>query len=109
MNKDKVIKVPKDTILDGVVIDVVKTTWLQIISPDKINRFENPNDEILVIKYQCKWEDKVLTGEDTYKYYENPFENSKLGSFLTKYEDLKAGIKIKVVYSGEGIPAIKLN
>ena len=108
MNKKQVVQVPKDTILDGIVIDVKKSTWLQIISPDKIGKFENPNDEILVISYECKFNDKILKGEDTVRYYPEPMANSKLGQFLEKYENLKAGVSVKVEYSGDGFPSIKL-
>jgi len=108
MNKKVVTEVPKDVILDGVIVKIDKTTWENIIDPSKISKFDNPHEEILSVKYEIKFDDKVLKGEDTFKYYEMPMSNSKLGLFLLKYDDLKVGQIIKVEYSGDGFPSIKI-
>lgn len=108
MNKKQVIEVPKDVLLDGIIVDVEKTTWSKIISQEKLNKFENPFAEIVRIKYEVNYDDRILRNDEVYSYYENPMANSKLGMFLNKYEDLKTGIKIKVDYSSEGKPSIRL-
>lgn len=108
MNKKSVVQVPKDTILDGVIIDVEKTTWAKIISPEKICKFDEPDQEIILIKFETKYNDSNLKGEDTFKFYENPMANSKLGKFLEKYTDLKVGQSIKVDYNKDGFPSIRI-
>ena len=108
MNKKQVVQVPKDTVLSGVIINVEKTTWEKIISPDKISRFENPQDEIVHITYEVQYENRTLKGDETFNYYDAPMANSKLGMFLEKYDDLKAGIQIKIDYNAEGHPSIRL-
>lgn len=108
MNKEVVKEVPKDVILDGVLVDVEKTTWANIIEPDKLHKFDNPGDEIIRVKYEYKFENDVLKGEQTFKYYEKPMCNSNLGLFLLKYDELKVGTKVKIDCSGEGFPSIKI-
>jgi len=108
MNKDVVVQVPKDTLLDGVIISVEKTKWNKIIDPDKLHKFEFPDEDIVQVKYEVKHEDKIMKGDETFRYYEFPMANSKLGKFLNKYETLKPEIKIKVDYNTKGIPSIRL-
>jgi len=109
MNKKAVIETPKEEILVGIIIDINKTTWANLISPDKLNKFDNPEEDILNIKFEVTYKDKQFKGEETYRYYEQPMSNSKLGKFLNKYEDLKAGKEIKVVYNKEGFPSIMID
>lgn len=109
MNKNQVIKVPKDTVLDGVIVDIEKTTWANIIDPEKLSKFDEPNQEILRIKYEYQYEGNVLTSNESFKYYEKPMANSKLGKFLNKYETLKVGVSIKIDIDGNGFPSIRID
>jgi kynurenine formamidase len=108
MDKKQVVETPKDIILDGVVIHVTKTTWRNIIDEHKLIKFDEPDQEIVNIEFEVKFQDKVLKGNDTIKYYEIPMSNSKLGKYLIKYDKLKVGQTIKVEYSGDGFPSIKI-
>jgi len=109
MKKEEIVKSPKDVILDAVVIESNKTTWANIIKPDKIGKFEDPNKVIVQIKYEYGFDDRVLKGEDTMAYYEKPMVNSNLGKYLFKYGDLQVGQKIKIVFGGDGFGSIKLD
>ena len=109
MNKKDVVASPKDEILNGIIIDINKTTWAGIIPEDKIGKFDDPNKEIVQIKFECKYENNVLKGEDVLPYYGAPMSNSKLGKFLIKYDSLKVGKEIKVIYDGDGFGKIKVD
>lgn len=109
MDKSQVVEIPKDVILDGIVVDVLLTTWRELLdNEESIKKFNNPDQQIVNIKFECKHEDKIFKGTQNLTYDSNPSSNSKLGKFLNKYETLEAGTKIKVLYDGEGYPEIKL-
>jgi len=108
MTADKVVESPRDTVVEAVIVEVSKTTWRNIIDPDKLNKFDFPDEEIVEIKYETKYKENHIRGSKTYKYYENPMSNSKLGKFLTKYGKLEAGVQIKVFYDDKSIPKISL-
>lgn len=108
MNRKSVVETPTDKILDGIIVDIEKTTWRNIITAEKLHKFENPDDEILQVKYEVKVDDKVLKGEDTFRFYENPMSNSKLGKLLLKYDSLEIQKEIKVEFDGDGYTSIKL-
>ena len=109
MNKNQIKDVPKDTIQDGIVIAIDKCNWKMIVPADKLHKFENPDEEVLVVKYETKYNDSNLKGEDTIRYYAEPFPNSNLGKFLTKYDNLEVGSKVKVTFDGNGFSSIKLD
>ena len=109
MDKSSVIESPKDEILEAIIINFGKTTWKNIISPDKISKFENPDDEVVMIDYEYLFKGNHQRNNETFKFYEKPQSNSKLGKFLLKYGELKTGTQIKVIFSSEGIPSIKLD
>lgn len=109
MNKSVVVKSPKDQILDAVIIEVNKTCWAEIIAPDKLAKFDEPNKPLVQIRFEATYEDKKLKGEDTFAYYQEPMSNSKLGMFLDKYEDLQTGQKIKVIYDKDGFGKVKVD
>ncbi len=108
MDKNQVIETPKDIILNGIVISVTKTTWRNIVDESKLSKFDNPDQEIVNIDFEVGFNEKILKGNDTITYYEQPMSNSKLGKYLIKYEKLKVGQTIKVEYSGDGFPSIKI-
>jgi hypothetical protein len=108
MAANKVIESPKDEVLEAIIVSVEKTTWRNIISPEKLNKFDSPDEEIVEIKYQTKFKGNTLTNSETYKFYDFPMSNSKLGLFLTKYGDLEVEKKIKVYFDENGVPKITL-
>ena len=108
MTKDKVVQSPKDEILEGVIIEVNKTTWANIIPADKLHKFTEVDKHIIQIKYETMFKNNSLKGEETYTYYENPMSNSKLGKYLMKYESLEVGKKIKVLFNKDGYSSIMI-
>lgn len=109
LSKKDVISSPKDEILDAVIIEANKTTWAEIIDPEKISKFEEPNKEIVQIKYEVLYEGRHIKGEDTFNYFDKPMDNSKLGLYLNKYESFEPSTKIRIVYDSKGIGKIKVD
>jgi kynurenine formamidase len=108
ITKEDIVESPKEIVLDGRVIDVKKTTWKEIISPDKIGKFDNPDKEIVLIKFECLYNGVYFKGEQTFPYYEKPMSNSKMGMYLLKYGDFEPGKAIKVFYNSKSFPEIVL-
>tara|TARA_R100001591_G_scaffold39587_1_gene51207 strand:+ start:5398 stop:5739 length:342 start_codon:yes stop_codon:yes gene_type:complete len=108
ITKKDVVESPKDTILDAVVIAANKTCWAEIIAPDKLAKFDEPNKEIIQILFETAFNGTNLAGEDTMAYYEKPMSNSKMGTFLIKYDSFEPGTKIKVIYDDKGFASIHL-
>jgi len=109
MDKKCVVESPKDEILEGVIVDVIKTKWSEFIDPTKINKFDNPEEEIVKVKYETLYKNNHLKGEESFKYYPAPMANSNLGKFLMKYNNIAVGVKIKVIFDGKGVSSIKLD
>lgn len=109
MNKNVVVQSPRDVILDGIIIDVNKTTWKEIIPSEKLDKFDNPDKELVQIKFETKFDERILKGEDVLPYFEKPMSNSNLGKFLDKYENLAVGKTIKIVFNDKGFGKIKLD
>lgn len=109
LSKKDVVSSPKDSMQEAVIIEANKTTWAEIIDPEKISKFEEPNKEIVQIKYEVLYEGRHIKGEDTFNYFEKPMDNSKLGMYLNKYESFDAGTKIKIIYDSKGLGKIKVD
>ena len=109
ITKKDVVQSPKDLVLNGTIIEANKTTWREIINPDKISKFDEPDKEIVQIKYEVLYDETHLKGEDTFAYYPQPMANSKLGLFLNKFESFEPGTQIKVVYDSQGFGKIKVD
>lgn len=109
LKKTDVVSSPKDSVQDAIIIEANKTTWAEIIDPEKISKFEEPDKEIVQVKYEVLYEGRHIKGEDTLNYFDKPMDNSRLGQFLLKYETFDAGTKIKIVYDSKGIGKIKVD
>ena len=109
LTKKDVLSSPKDSIHDAIILEANKTTWAEIIDPEKISKFEEPDKEIIQIKYEVAYEGRHIKGEDTFNYYEKPMDNSKTGQYLNKYEKFDVGTKIKIVYDSKGMGKIKVD
>lgn len=109
LTKKDIVESPKDMILDAVIIEANRTKWEEIIPKEKINKFEEPKKEIIQVKFEVLFEEKILKGEDTMAYYDKPMSNSKVGMFLNKYESFVPGTKIKVLYDSKGFGSIKVD
>lgn len=102
ITKKDVIESPKEIILDGVITGINKTKWENILTEEQLTRFENKDQDIIVISYEVSFNNSQVKGKDTFVYYEAPNSNSKLGKFLTRYEELKVGGKIRVFFNVKG-------
>lgn len=108
MDKSKVVASPKDEVLDGVVVRIQKGFLSEFVDPAYHSKFDNLEQEHLLIHFDVKFEDKILKGSDRVAYYSEPMTNSKLGKYLLKYGELKVGQSIKIDYDGDGFAKIKL-
>ena len=96
--KADVKTLPKNQTLDAVIIDVEIKTWREIIADNtKLLKFENPDQQMIVVKYDVQG---IILSE-TFPYNENPSDRSKLGRFLNRYEDIQVGNKILVDFDAE--------
>jgi hypothetical protein len=109
INKSVVVESPRDVILDAVVVEANKTTWAEIISPDKLHKFDDPNKALVQIKFETSYNNEQLRGEDTFNFFEKPMSNSKMGLYLVKYDEIRVGQTIKVIYNKDGFPKIKVD
>jgi len=103
-----VIKSPKDTVLRGKVISAEKTTWRKIIDPDKISKFDEPDKDIIQVKYEVEFEGTNISGSDTMAYFEKPMSNSKMGKYLEKYGSFEVGQDISVDFDDKGYSKLRL-
>lgn len=106
ISKDKIVASPVDTVLDGVITKIEKGKLSEFIDPKVHGSFDNLDQETLRIQFEVKFSDKVIKGNDRLAFYDEPMSNSKLAKFLTKYEELKSGVQIKVIYDSNGFGKI---
>ncbi len=105
--KQKDLKViPKDTIVDAVVIDLEETTWKDLTKDaTKAKNLKNPDGCVLIVRYDAQG----FIRNDTF-----PFElgqttsTSRFGRYCEKYGDFTIGQKIKVQFDEEGKSEIVL-
>ena len=109
MTKEQVVASPKDEILNGIIIKIEKGLLSEFIPESHHRNFNNLEEETLKIHYEVNYKDKILRGDDRIAYYSAPLSNSNLGRFLNKYEELKAGKEIKIIYNDKGYGKIKLD
>ena len=103
-----VVASPVDEVLEGVIVKIEKGLLSEFVPAQVHDKFDNLEQETLNIHFETKYNDKNLKGTDRIAFYEEPMTNSKLGKFLTKYEELKVGTKIKVDYDEKGFGSIRL-
>lgn len=110
LENTKVVKSPKDIVLDGAIVSIQTMTWREIaeqnnLSEEKRNKFPDLDEKRLVIKFQTSYEGMNFTGETNVKYYETPTDNCAMGKILNKYSTdvIKVGGIVKVFYNDKGI------
>ncbi len=108
MNTEQVVASPKDEILDAVIIKIEKGLLSEFINPEVHHKFDNLESETLLVHFETKYNDRIIGGTDRIRFYEEPMINSNLGKFITKYNTLKVGIKIKVEFNADGFSSIKI-
>jgi len=102
--KNDVREVPKNDVIEAIVIDIQVKTWKELISKDKIDKFDNPEEEQIIVKYDAKG----FIREEKFKNEANPTTTSKTGRYLVRYEEFKIGQKVKVDFDNEGKSTILL-
>lgn len=108
MSKKQVVETPKEKILDGIITKCEKGTWRDIIEPDKLDKFDNPDAELVILELEVKHNDRIIKVSDKFRYYDPAPDSSKLGRFLLKYETLDVQTKVKVDFNSEGYASIRL-
>jgi len=106
LTKKDIVASPKDVKLDGVILSIDKGLLSEFVDPKFHDSFDNLEQEYLNISFECKFNGKNIKGTDKLSYYAEPMSHSKLGKFLEKYGELKAGQSIKVDYNGKGFGSI---
>lgn len=109
MTKDSVIASPKDEILNGVVLKIEKGLLGEFLDDKVKDKFDNLEQPTLFFYIECKFNNKHIRTTDRLAFYEEPMSNSKLGKYLEKYGELKAGQEIKVIFNDKGFGSIKLD
>ena len=104
-----IVASPVDEILDGVTTTIEKGLLKEFIDEKYHEEFDNLDQEHLLIHFEVKFNNKILKGNDRLAYYAEPMSNTKMAKFITKYDELKAGQKIKVIYNAKGFGKIKLD
>lgn len=90
-------QIPKNKVVEGVIVDLELKTWKELIPADKINKFKDPNEKQIIVKYDV--EGLIIT--EKLKYEETPFSTTRLGKFINRYGALKVGTKIQVNFDHE--------
>lgn len=108
--KSDVVESPKDVILDGVVIKIDKGQLKEFVPKEKWDKFDNLEQETLLVHFETAFKGRNLTGSDKISYYPKGSipSNSNLGKFIQKYDSIAVGVKIKVEFDGNGYSSIKL-
>ena len=102
LTEKDVVQSPADCVLDAVILQIQRAKLEYFIPKEVHDKFENLDQETLLITFETKYNDKVFKGTDRLAYYEEPMSNSLLGKFLTKYKTLQVGKQIKVAYNSKG-------
>ena len=109
MTKAQVVASPKDEVLSGVITTIEKGLLSEFLDERVHSKFDNLEQPTLRIGFEVSFGDKTIKGNDRLAFYDEPMANSKLGKFLEKYGELKAGQEIKVLYDGDGFGKIKVD
>lgn len=96
--KENLRQVPKDEIVDATVINLEVKTWRDFISADKLEKFDNPDEKLIFVKYDYNG----FIREEKFAYHETPTTTSRLGRYLVKYDKFEIGSQIKVQFDEEG-------
>jgi len=109
----KVVKSPKDTVLDGVITKMSVVTWnelLENVSQEKRDKFEDLNAKRYLFEFEVAYEGRHIKGNTHVAYYplnEIP-DSSHIGRIIEKYgEDITAGTKVKVDFNDKGIASLR--
>ena len=99
-------KVPMDCKEDGVIVNVETKTWREILKPESLEKFkeENRDDLQIILTYDVKG---FLRTEKFY-YTEKTPSTTRLGRYLSKYDEIKVGSKVRVDFDDEGRSSIIL-
>lgn len=106
MTKDKIVASPQDQVLEGMIVVIEKGLLKEFLDPSVHSAFDNLDQPTLKVYFECKFNDRVIKGNDRIAYYEDPMSNSTLGKFLAKYDKIKVGVEIKVLYNKDGFGKI---
>lgn len=97
-------EVPKNDVVDAAVIDIKVKTWRDIISAEKIDKFDNPDEEQIIVKYEAAG----FIREEKFRNDKNPTTTSRTGRYLVRYSEFKIGQIIKVDFDNDGKSSILL-
>ena len=107
-------KVPCNETVDSVIVDVHKTTWLDIFGATKLmeyqkeGKFDNVETQIVVV---VKTDSNGFFREENFTFDTKyaPTDRSKYGRFVTRYGVPTVGAKVSVDFDAEGKSVILLN
>ena len=109
----KIVKSPKDTVLDGVITKMSIVTWNELLAdkPQQTrDKFEDLNAKRYFFAFEVLYEGRHIKGNTHVGYYplnEIP-DSSHIGKIIEKYgEDITAGTKVKVDFNDKGIASLR--
>ena len=109
----KIVKSPKDTVLDGVITKMSIVTWnelLENVSQEKRDKFKDLNAKRYLFEFEVLYEGRHIKGNTHVAHYPLDAipEGSNIELIINKYgEDITAGTKVKVDFNDKGIASLR--
>lgn len=107
-------KLPKDTILDGVIIAVNDGVVKNFVT--NLENWKDPKQPAIEVVVEIRWGKESFEHKQVFTYHDDDEGNvvytsgSNFGKFKNKYETLpRPGIPIKIVTNDKGFGTIKLD
>lgn len=112
--KEDLRKVPCNEVVESIIVEVKKTTWLDILGAEKLaeqqkqGKFDNASTQVVV---QVKTDSKGFLREENFTYSTDypPTDRSKYGRFVTRYGVPTVGTKVSVDFDADGKSTILLS
>lgn len=106
-------KVPSNKTVESVIVDVKKTTWLEIFGATKLleyqkdGKFDNVDTQVVIV---VKTDSQGFMREENFTYSTEyaPTDRSKYGRFVTRYGIPAIGTTVSVDFDADGKSTILL-
>lgn len=109
VTKKDIVKSPCDEKVDGVIVSIEKGLLKEFVDEKYHDEFDNLEQEHLLLHYEVNYNDRIVKGTDKLAYYDEPMSNTKMARFVKKYDELKAGVKVKISYNSKGFGTVSLD
>lgn len=97
--KEDLKVIPKDEILQGVVLELDVKTWYELTKDEtKKKNLKDPDGKVLKVFYEVDG----FKRNESFPFTDNPTTTSRYGRFIVKYGNFAVGQTIKVQFDDEG-------